>query len=129
MPKADANLNIPPTSGTLSALAASLGEIEPPERDGALTPAHVSRIDILIAAAPLLRVRTAADAALALSLAAEIQGYVVDFELSEEEREEKLARATVILAQTARWLMEAHGARPLHHSWPMDATPFPEAPA
>jgi len=109
MPKADAINNTHPTAGTLSAVAAALGEIEPPDGSD-LQAAHFRRLDVLHAAAKLLPVRSADDAALALSLVSDIHGNVVGFELSDNEREAMIDDANAILSSTMRWLMEL-GAR------------------
>jgi hypothetical protein len=127
MPGADTDTTAQPDPDmTLSALAARLGELEPLNEDDDLEPVHVCRVDALKAVAQILPVRTAADAALALSLVARIHDDVSNKEHSGEERKQQLAIGTAILAQIARWLMKAYGASPLRTSWPRGATPFPE---
>jgi hypothetical protein len=125
----EANTDTTPHSDsdvTLSALAATLGEIEPPGEDDDLEPVHICRADVLEKAAQFLPVKTAVDAVLALSLVARIHNDVTAIEHSEAEREMLLTAGTAILAQTVRWLMEAHGVTPLRTHWLPDATPFPE---
>jgi len=79
MPQADADL-------PLSTLAAALGELEPPDENDNMEGAHCGRIHALQAAASFLSVRSAVDAALALSLVAEIHGDVCCNECSEDGR-------------------------------------------
>jgi len=113
--------------GSLSSVAAALGEIEPPEGD--LDAIHLGHLDILRTNAKVPPVRAADDTALALSLVSDILGDIGFYELSEEQREEMLADASAILAQTVRWLMVEHGAAPLRSTWPVDPGQLPKVAA
>ena len=107
---------------TLSSIAAALGELEPPGETDNMGAEHCARVRALQAVAPFIAITSAADAALALSLVAEILGGVSDN--SEEEMREELARGTAIIARVTRWLMETPGVQPLKAWWAEEITPF-----
>ena len=126
MPKADAINNTPRKSTvTLSAVAAALGEIEPPE--GEMQAVHFRRLDALRAAASHLPICTADDAALALSCVSDILGEIHCYEMCEEDRNTRLDEVSAIHTQIVRWLIESHGARPLRSTWAEDFEARPAA--
>jgi hypothetical protein len=120
MPKATGTT----TTRGLAALAAALGDIEPPGVDDDVLTEHCDRQDILVHAAPRLPVTSSADAALALSAAAILVADLRSFELTELERFEKLGDVQRVLARLGRWMAEALGAKPLATAWPAGASPF-----
>ena len=121
MPKANAiNNTHQHSTGTLSAVAAALGEIEPPE--GEMQAVHFRRLDALRAAASHLPICTADDAALALSCVSDVLGQIHCYEMCEEDRNVRLDEVAAIHVQIIRWLMQS-GARPLRSTWAVDFEP------
>ncbi len=104
----------PSTSGrgTLSALAAALGEIEP-ELGHDMTDHHRQALAVLMHAAPRLPIRSAADATLAVSAARELLNRV----LTGRDDAALLDAVEVVLARLAGWLREAQGATAMHVMW------------
>ena len=99
-----------PTAGTLSAVAAALGEIEP--REGDATPAG--------AVHGPQGVCSPNDAALALSVVSDVLGEIHCYDLCEAERNVRLDDVSAIHEQIVRWLIESYGARPLRSTWAED---------
>lgn len=109
---------------TLCALAAALGELEPPDIHADMTGDHFQRKDALFAAAAFLPVCSGEDAALALCGVAEQITRILGFDMDERKRDLELRRAMQILAGVAAWVTRQHGAAPLTSMWPQWADPF-----
>jgi hypothetical protein len=107
---------------SLSAVAAELGEIDPPG-DADMTAEHIEKLERLKRIASMESVRSAKDAALAVSLAASALGEVMDSDLGETERRRRLSRALRTLARVSGWLARDAGADPLASAWPEWALP------
>lgn len=102
---------------TISALAAQLGELEPPGDDEP-DREHFRRQVVVFAAARLLPVNTPQDAVLAIcGIAARLTG-VLDNEVTDAERTVAMEDAVRIAARIAVWLRDTHGVRPLSGMWP-----------
>jgi len=106
---------------TLSAFAAALGELEPAAENDEETAAHSDCFYAFDEAAQFLPVRTAADAALALSLASKQVGDIEASELTAAQLQERVAKANRSLEAVMRWLIECHGVKPLWTCWKMAA--------
>ena len=115
---------------TLTALAETLGELEPRDPADDLLEEHLRRWGAVFHSATALPVVSPADAMLALSAAA---SFLTDAEVGMDEmpptREVVAAIrfAMMATANVARWLVSTHGVAPVRAAWPHSyATPFPD---
>ena len=113
-----------PAAGGLAALAASLGEIEPPGENDDVEMEHLDRMDVIVAAAPRLRVRSAADAALALSAAVRSIADMAEHALSPGEHMARIETAIGALSRLGAWMAEDLAAPPMRTVWPPSVSPF-----
>ena len=115
---------------TLSALAATLGELEPRDPVDDLRDDHMRRWTALFHAATALQVLSPADAMHALSATA---SFLTDAEIGLDEvppsREVVAAirHAQMTNANVARWLVATFAVMPIRAAWPHSyATPLPD---
>ena len=115
---------------TLTALAATLGELEPRDPADDLREEHMRRWTALFHAATGLQVVSPADAMLALSASA---SFLTDAEVGLDEappsREVVAAirHAQMVNANVARWMVATFRVMPVRAVWPHSyATPFPD---
>lgn len=117
------------TLPTLSALAGILGEMEQRDDEADVPPEQWVRWDIIERAAELAPVRTPADAALALSMAAWNVGKLGANVHTDAERDARLEEVERMLSQIAKWLARDFGACTLRSIWTPAVSPHGEASA